>query len=339
MKLLVTGGCGFIGSNFVRFVLRERDDEVVNVDALTYAGNPENLSDLEPDPRYTFVRADVSDRAALEPVFTSGVDAVIHFAAESHVDRSIHDATPVVRTNVLGTQILLDLALRHGVSRYVQISTDEVYGSLGPDAAPSDEMARLQPNNPYSAAKAAGDLLARAYFRTHGLPVMITRCSNNFGPYQFPEKLIPLCVTNATEDRPLPLYGDGLNRREWLHVEDHCRAVDLVLRRGEPGEIYNIGGVNERPNIEIMRRILDLLDKPHDLIRHVADRPGHDRRYAIDAGRIRWELGWQPTIDFEEGMRQTVAWYTEHRTWWERVKSGQYREYYERQYGKSERPM
>jgi dTDP-glucose 4,6-dehydratase len=334
MKLLVTGGCGFIGSNFVRFMLREHDDvQVVNIDALTYAGNPENLADVEADPRYEFVHGDVADRAAVEPVFADGVDAVVHFAAESHVDRSILDAAPVVRTNVLGTQVVLDLALKHGVSRYVQISTDEVYGSLEPDADPSDESARLQPNNPYSASKAAGDLLARAYFRTHGLPAIVTRCSNNFGPYQFPEKLIPLCITNAMEDRPLPLYGDGLNRREWLHVEDHCRALDLVVQRGEPGTIYNIGGVNERPNIEIMRTILDLVGKPHDLIEHVADRRGHDRRYAMDASRIRRELGWESTVAFEDGMQRTVAWYAENRTWWERVKSGAYREYYERQYG------
>lgn len=335
MKILVTGGCGFIGSNFIRFLLQNHAEvEIVNVDALTYAGNPENLRDCAGDKLYTFVKADIAERGQVEPVVASGgFDAIVNFAAESHVDRSILDAAPVVRTNVLGTQTLLDLALRHRVPRYVQISTDEVYGSLGPDDPPATEKQRLRPNNPYAASKAAGDLLARAYFRTYGLATLVTRCSNNYGPFQFPEKLLALSITNALDDLPLPLYGDGLNRREWVHVEDHCRAVDLVLRRGRPGEVYNIGGVNEHANIEIMRLVLDTLGKPHSLIRVVKDRPGHDRRHAIDATKIREDLGWHPRVPYADGMKQTIQWYLENRAWWERIKSGEYREYYERWYG------
>ncbi len=335
MKILVTGGCGFIGSSCIRFMLRNHADaEIVNLDALTYAGNPENVRDCAGDRRYTFVKADIAERRQVEPVVADGgFDAIVNFAAESHVDRSIMDATPVVRTNVLGTQTLLDLALRYRVPRYVQISTDEVYGSLGPDDPPSAENQRLRPNNPYAASKAAGDLLARAYFRTHGLATIVTRCSNNYGPYQFPEKLLALSVTNALDGLSLPLYGDGLNRREWVHVEDHCRAVDLVLRRGRPGEVYNIGGVNEHANIEIVRLVLDTLGKPNSLIRMVKDRPGHDRRHALDATRIREELDWHPRVPFADGMKQTIQWYVENRAWWERIKSGQYREYYDRWYG------
>ena len=325
MRILVTGGCGFIGSTFIRHVLHtDPDVEVVNLDALTYAANPESLRDCERDSRYRFVKGDIAERGQVEPVVAGGgFDAILNFAAESHVDRSIQDAAPVVRTNVLGTQVLLDLALEHRVGRYVQVSTDEVYGSLGPAEPPFTERHPLRPNNPYSASKAAGDLLARAYVRTHSLPVIVTRSSNNYGPRQFPEKLLPLCITHALEDRPLPLYGDGLHRREWLHVDDHCRALDRVLRRGRPGEVYNIGGANERSNAEIMQMVLDTLGKPRSLIEHVADRPGHDRRYATDAGRIRRELGWEPTVPFAEGMRETIQWYVDHRDWWERTTSGE----------------
>ncbi len=328
MKLLVTGGAGFIGSNFVHYMLREHADvEIVNVDLLTYAGNPDNLRPVADDPRHRFVRADVADRAAMEPLFAEGVDAVVHFAAESHVDRSIADPAVFVRTNVLGTQTLLDLALqyRDRVGKFVQISTDEVYGSLG-DTGYFSETSPLAPNSPYSASKAGADLLVRAYHETYGLNVNITRCSNNYGPYQFPEKLVPLMIMNALEDKPLPLYGDGLNVRDWLHVEDHCRAVDLVLRNGRPGEVYNIGGHNERTNLDVVRTILRELGKPESLITFVPDRPGHDRRYAIDAAKIRRELGWAPRYDFAAGIRETIRWYTANREWLERVKSGAYRQ-------------
>ena len=328
MKLLVTGGAGFIGSNFVHYMLREHADvEIVNVDLLTYAGNPDNLRPVADDPRHRFVRADVADRAAMEPLFAEGVDAVVHFAAESHVDRSIAAPAVFVRTNVLGTQTLLDLALqyRDRVGKFVQISTDEVYGSLG-DTGYFSETSPLAPNSPYSASKAGADLLVRAYHETYGLNVNITRCSNNYGPYQFPEKLVPLMIMNALEDKPLPLYGDGLNVRDWLHVEDHCRAVDLVLRNGRPGEVYNIGGHNERTNLDVVRTILRELGKPESLITFVPDRPGHDRRYAIDAAKIRRELGWAPRYDFAAGIRETIRWYTANREWLERVKSGAYRQ-------------
>jgi len=326
MKLLVTGGAGFIGSNFVHYMLREHADvEIVNVDLLTYAGNLDNLRPVEGDARHRFVRADVADREAMEPLFAEGFDAVVHFAAESHVDRSIADPGVFVRTNVLGTQTLLDLALKYKVGRFVQISTDEVYGTLG-EMGRFSESSPLAPNSPYSASKAGADLLARAYHETYGMDVVITRCSNNYGPYQFPEKLIPLMIMNALEDRPLPVYGDGLHVRDWLHVEDHCRAIDLVLRKGNAGEVYNIGGNNERTNLEVVRTILRELGKPDTLILFVSDRPGHDRRYAIDAGKIRLELGWEPRYEFAVGIRDTIRWYVVNREWLERVKSGAYRE-------------
>ena len=326
MKLLVTGGAGFIGSNFVQYMLREHADvEIVNVDLLTYAGNPDNLRPVEGDARHRFVRADVADRVAMEPLFAEGIDAVVHFAAESHVDRSIADPSVFVRTNVLGTQTLLDLALKYRVGKFVQISTDEVYGTLG-DTGYFTETSPLAPNSPYSASKAGADLLVRAYHETYSLNVNITRCSNNYGPYQFPEKLIPLMIMNALEDKPLPVYGDGLNVRDWLHVEDHCRAVDLVLRHGRPGEVYNIGGNNERTNLDVVRTILRELGKPESLITFVPDRPGHDRRYAIDAAKIRGELGWAPRYDFATGIRETIRWYAANREWLERVKSGAYRQ-------------
>ena len=315
MKLLITGGAGFIGSNFL-YYLREThpDYELINLDKLTYAGSLENLRGLADDPHYRFVRADVADRSQLEPVFRAGIDGVIHFAAESHVDRSIDQPELFVITNVLGTQVLLDLARQYRVDRYLQVSTDEVYGSLGPDGY-FTETTPLAPNSPYSASKAAGDLLALAAYHTFGLPVMITRCSNNYGPYQFPEKLIPLMISRALAGEPLPVYGDGLNVRDWLHVRDHCRAIDLVFHQGKVGEVYNVGGNSERSNIEIVRLILAELGQSESLIQYVKDRPGHDRRYAIDATKIRRELGRLPEIGFEQGIRETIAWYRANPAW------------------------
>jgi dTDP-glucose 4,6-dehydratase len=332
VRILVTGGAGFIGSNFVQRVVREREDvEIVTLDALTYAGNLENLSTLEGHRRHRFVRGDVADREWAEDV-GEGFDVIVHFAAESHVDRSILDARDFVTTNVLGTQNLLDWARDGGAARFVQVSTDEVYGSLGPEGW-FTESTPLAPNSPYSASKAAADLLCRAAFHTHGQEVVVTRCSNNYGPYQFPEKLIPLMIANALEDEPLPVYGDGLNVRDWIHVEDHCDGVLAVAERGRAGEVYNLGGNCEKTNLELVRTLLGILGKPESLIRFVTDRPGHDRRYAIDASRAERELGWSPRTTFEEGLRATVDWYVENREWWERVRSGAYREYYERQYG------
>jgi len=332
VKLLVTGGAGFIGSNFILYMVnRYPHYEIINVDLLTYAGNLANLRSVENHTHYRFVKADIADRAAMEPLFAEGLDAVVNFAAESHVDRSILQPDLFVRTNVLGTQTLLDLARRFRVGKFVQISTDEVYGALG-DTGYFTEETPLKPNSPYSASKAGADLLVRAYHETYGLNVNITRCSNNYGPYQFPEKLIPLMIRNALSDQPLPIYGDGLHVRDWLHVEDHCRAVDLVLHRGAPGEVYNIGGHNERTNLEVVKTILAELGKPETLIRFVQDRPGHDRRYAIDATKIRRELGWEPKYDYETGIRETIRWYLANRDWLNQVVSGEYLRYYERQY-------
>lgn len=341
MTVLVTGGAGFIGSNFIRLLRRERPGwRVVNLDRLTYAGNLENLAGVEEGPGYRFVRGDVAGREAVERLFAEeGFDAVVHFAAESHVDRSILDPSPFLDTNVKGTQVLLEAARSAwpgpGAGRrvFLQVSTDEVYGSLGPDDPPFTEASPLAPNSPYAASKAAADLLCRAYRETYGLPVVITRCGNNFGPYQFPEKLIPLFVTNALEGRPLPLYGDGRNVRDWIHVEDHCAAILRVLEAGRPGEVYNVGAGNERTNLEITRAILGLLGRPESLVRFVADRPGHDRRYALSARKLRAELDWAPRYTFEEGLAATVRWYAENRPWWERVRSGAYRQYYETLYG------
>ncbi|MDI9261080.1 dTDP-glucose 4,6-dehydratase [Alicyclobacillus sendaiensis] len=334
MKLLITGGAGFIGSNFVRYIRQTHpEDVIVNVDALTYAGNLSNLSDIDEGEHYTFFKADITDVAAIDDIVADGFDVIVNFAAESHVDRSILEPGAFVRTNVMGTQVLLDAARRHGVQRFVQISTDEVYGTLGPDDVPFTETTPLRPNSPYSASKAGADLLVRAYHETYGMHVNITRCSNNYGPYQFPEKLIPLMITNALEDKPLPVYGDGLQIRDWLHVWDHCAGIDLVIRHGRSGEVYNIGGSNERTNLDVVRTILRYLGKPETLIRHVEDRPGHDRRYAIDATKIRSELGWQPKYAFEDGIRETIEWYLTHRQWWEEVRTGAYREYYTKLYG------
>jgi dTDP-glucose 4,6-dehydratase len=333
MRVLVTGGAGFIGSNFVRFSLATHPDwKVVNLDLLTYAGNLENLIDLQGDPSYTFVRGDICDRGLVDSVMHDhSIDAVVHFAAESHVDRSILGAGDFVRTNVTGTQVLLDAARAAGVSRFVHVSTDEVYGSLGPDGK-FQETSTLHPNSPYAASKAASDLLVLACHRTYGFPAIITRCSNNYGPYQFPEKLIPLIICNALRDLPLPVYGDGLNIRDWLHVVDHCAALDSVLAGGRPGEVYNIGGNNEWRNIDIVRLILRLLGKPENLITYVKDRPGHDRRYAIDASKMVSELHWKSTFDFERGIAETVDWYVRNRQWWTHVMTGEYQEYYRRQY-------
>ncbi len=330
--ILVTGGCGFIGSNFVRYLLQSHDYKIINVDKLTYAGNLENLSDISDHPNYEFVRGDIADKALIEGLASKEIDAVINLAAESHVDRSIEDPRIFIETNVLGTQALLEAARKYGIHRFVQISTDEVYGSLGPRGS-FKEMSPLAPNSPYSASKTAADLLVRAYYKTYGLATIITRCSNNYGPYQFPEKLIPLMITNALENKPLPVYGDGMNVRDWIHVEDHCRAIDLIMHRGKEGEIYNIGANNELPNIEIVKIILKRLNKPESLIKFVEDRPGHDLRYAIDSDKLRDELGWDVMYPFEEGIDLTVRWYVEHQDWWEKIKTGEYLSYYEKMYG------
>ncbi|WP_080832799.1 dTDP-glucose 4,6-dehydratase [Cohnella massiliensis] len=333
MKLLVTGGAGFIGSNFVHYVLREHpEDIVINVDSLTYAGNLENLRAVEGNPNYKFAKIDITDRKALEPLFEQGIDVVVNFAAESHVDRSILEPDVFVKTNILGTQTLLELAKQYKIRKFVQVSTDEVYGTLG-ETGLFSETTPLAPNSPYSASKAGADLLVRAYHETFGLPVNITRCSNNYGPYQFPEKLIPLMIQNALEDKPLPVYGDGLNVRDWLYVEDHCSAIDLVIRKGVNGEVYNVGGNNERTNIQVVQTILNELNKPESLITYVTDRLGHDRRYAIDATKIRNELGWNPKFNYESGIVETIRWYLSNKEWMEQVRSGAYKAYYEKQYG------
>jgi len=335
-SILVTGGAGFIGSNFVQLLLRERPSwQVVNLDALTYAGNLENLKDVEHDPRHVFVQGDICEPADVGRAFAacSGPVSVVHFAAESHVDRSIQSGLPFVKTNVLGTQVLLDESRARKVDRFLHVSTDEVYGSLGSTGFFTEETP-LAANSPYSASKAASDLLVRAAFHTHGFPGLITRCSNNYGPYQFPEKLIPLMIANASEDKELPVYGDGMNVRDWLYVEDHCEALLAVLERGTSGEVYNIGGNNEYPNIAIVKLILATLGKSERLIRYVKDRPGHDRRYAIDAAKIGRELGWQPRFRFEQALPRTIQWYQSHPEWLQRVRSGAYRDYYARQYGR-----
>ncbi|GAB2670485.1 dTDP-glucose 4,6-dehydratase [Paenibacillus thermoaerophilus] len=323
MKLLVTGGAGFIGSHFVRYMLgRYEQVSIVNLDLLTYAGHMDTLADAARDPRHVFVQGDIRDeRLVGELLKEHQVDAIVNFAAETHVDRSIEEPGVFVRTNVLGTQKLLEAARALGVPRFVQISTDEVYGALG-DTGLFTEDSLLAPNSPYSASKAGADLMARAYHRTYGMHVNITRCSNNYGPYQYPEKLIPLMIARAADDRPLPVYGAGDQVRDWLHVADHCAAVDLVLRRGAPGEIYNIGGHNERRNIEVVRAILRLMGKPESLIAHVPDRPGHDRRYAIDSAKLR-ALGWKPRLSFETGLAETVQWYLANESWWRAILNGE----------------
>lgn len=331
--LVVTGGCGFIGSNFIRQQLFHYPEQsIINIDKLTYAGNLENLADVEQDPRLTFRHGDISDRAFVDSVLKSaGVDAVVNFAAESHVDRSILDSGPFVQTNIVGTQVLLDACRSAEIPRYLQVSTDEVYGSLG-ETGHFTEETLLAPNSPYSASKAAADLLVRSYCHTFGFPGVITRCSNNYGPYQFPEKLIPLFIANALDDQPLPVYGQGTNVRDWIHVTDHCRGLDAALRHGRAGEVYNFGGRTELKNIDLTFQLLDLLSKPRTLIKYVTDRPGHDLRYAIDSSKAERELNWEPQVAFTDGLRETIDWYLAHGDWINRIRSGDYRLYYETQY-------
>jgi dTDP-glucose 4,6-dehydratase len=326
---VVTGGAGFIGSNFVRHMLRTNDHiEIVNLDKLTYAGNLENLRDIEADERYTFVKGDICD-AAVVATALRGADAVVNFAAETHVDRSISSPQDFIRTDVLGTHTLLEAVRELDIGRYVQISTDEVYGSI--DEGAFTEESAFHPSSPYSASKAGADLLVLAAHHTYGTPVLITRSSNNYGPWQYPEKIVPLFITNAIDEQALPVYGDGLNVRDWLYVEDNCAAIDAVLRKGIIGEVYNIGGGNEVTNLEVTQGILDRLGKPGDLIRYVADRPGHDRRYAVDCTKVK-SLGWEPRTAFEDGLRHTVDWYRDNPAWWRAIKSGEWRQYYARQY-------
>lgn len=331
INILVTGGCGFIGSNFVRHMLSKHPYNIINLDKLTYAGNLENLKDIENDNRYTFIKGDISNKTDLEEAFEARIDMVVNFAAESHVDRSIMDPDTFIKTNINGTFNLLEMAKKKAVNKFIQVSTDEVYGSLG-QSGKFLEDTPLAPNSPYSASKASADMLVMAYFKTFKSPVVITRCSNNYGPYQFPEKLIPLMITNALENIELPVYGDGMNVRDWIHVSDHCEAIDTVLHKGIFGNVYNIGGESEKANIEIVKLILDILGKPHSLIKFVKDRPGHDRRYAIDQSKIKKELGFEVHTGFEKGMEETVKWYIENRTWWKRIKSGEYLEYYDMMY-------
>jgi dTDP-glucose 4,6-dehydratase len=334
VRLLVTGGLGFIGSNFVRTVLRDRPEwQVTNLDLVTYAGNPANLADLEGDPRYRLVRGDIAERADVARALEAGADAIVNFAAESHVDRSILSAEPFVRTNVLGTLQLLEAARTLRGCRTVHVSTDEVYGALGPDDAPFTETTPLNPTSPYAASKAAADHLALAFARTYGQDVVVTRCSNNYGPFQFPEKLIPLMITNAVEGKRLPVYGDGRQVRDWIHVEDHCTGVLAALERGRAGEVYNFGARSERRNLDIVSRIVVLTGVAPSLVEHVKDRPAHDRRYAMDAARAERELGWRPARTFEQGLAETVRWYVEHEPWWRAVKDGSYRDFYAAWYG------
>jgi len=331
-RILVTGGAGFIGVNLIRLILKEKSDwEIVNFDALTYAGNLTSLQDIESNPRYRFIHGDVTDAATVSKAM-EGCWGVLHLAAESHVDRSIEDPGPFLNTNVIGTRTMLDAALKHEIKHYVQVSTDEVYGSLKPDEPAFTESSGFFPNSPYSASKASGDLLARAYFVTYGLPVTITKCSNNYGPYQFPEKLIPLLIHNALKDEPIPVYGDGMQIRDWIYVEDHCRGLVEVLENGRPGDVYNLGGNCEMPNLDLIKLILNELGKPESLITFVKDRLGHDRRYAMNCSKIERELGWKPRHRFNGAIRDTIRWYKANTEWVDAVISGEYLEYYKRQY-------
>lgn len=336
MNILVTGGAGFIGSNFVYYMLREHPDyRIVCIDKLTYAGNMETLEEALKNPNFAFVKADISDREAVYALFEKeGFDVVVNFAAESHVDRSIEAPELFLSTNVMGTQVLLDASRKYGVKRYHQVSTDEVYGDLPLDRKDLffTETTPIHTSSPYSASKAAADLLVLAYHRTYKLPVTISRCSNNYGPYHFPEKLIPLVISRALADEPLPIYGKGENVRDWLFVEDHCSAIDLIIHKGRVGEVYNIGGHNEKTNLEVVKEILKQLGKPESLITYVTDRPGHDMRYAIDPTKIVTELGWKPAHDFESGIKYTVQWYLDNRKWWENIVNGEYKNYYEKMY-------
>ena len=333
MNVLVTGGCGFIGSNLVKYLRKHRPQwKIVNLDKLTYAGNLENLTDLENDPNHVFVRGDIGNRELVDHlILQHKIDSIMHLAAESHVDRSILGPEAFIVANVLGTNVLLEAARHAKLSRFLMVSTDEVYGSLGPTGL-FTETTPLDPSSPYSSSKASADLITLAYERTFGLDVVVTRCSNNYGPYQFPEKLIPLMVANAINDKPLPVYGDGTNVRDWLHVEDHCSALTLALEKGKKGECYNIGGNSERQNIQIVKAILAAVGKPESLIKYVKDRPGHDQRYAIDASKSKRELGWAPSHVFETALADTVKWYLDHKPWWERILSGAYKAYFDTQY-------
>src|SRR5213594_2897697 len=331
MRILVTGGAGFIGSHFVRLLLRREDTEVINLDALRYSGNLENLGDVERNPRYTFIHGDICERALVDRVVREHrVEAIVNLAAETHVDRSILAPEGFVKTDVVGTAVLLETARAMGIRRFVQVSTDEVYGDV--PRGRSREADPLAPRSPYSASKAAGDLLALSYFTTFRMPVLVTRGSNTFGPNQYPEKFIPLFVTNALEDQPLPLYGDGLQQRDWLYVQDHCEAIALVLEKGESGQVYNVGTGEERPNLEVAEAILGLLGKPQSLLRHVSDRLGHDRRYALNCNKIV-KLGWKPRVAFQDALKETVVWYSNNGWWWRKIKSGEFRSYYEKMYG------
>ena len=345
-NILVTGGAGFIGSNFVKHMLSTYEYNIINIDSLTYAGNLENLIDVENNPKYTFIKADIREREALDKIFAEHhIDTVVNFAAESHVDRSIEDPELFLSTNILGTQALLDTAKKYwkvnpedkhcrlfkeGV-KYLQVSTDEVYGTLGKEGL-FTETTPLAPNSPYSASKTGADLIVRAYHETFGMPINITRCSNNYGPYQFPEKLIPLMINNCINNKELPVYGDGMQIRDWLHVKDHCTGIDTVLHKGKVGEVYNIGGNNEKANIEIVKLIIKSLGKSEDLIKYVQDRPGHDRRYAIDNSKITRELGWKPSYTFEQGIKETIEWYLGNEEWMNKIVTGDYMNYYNQMY-------
>lgn len=335
--VLITGGAGFIGSNFVYHMLKEHpDDKIVCVDCLTYAGNMSTLAEAMKNERFVFYKTNICDRAGIYKIFESEhPDIVVNFAAESHVDRSIETPEIFLQTNILGTQVMMDACRKYGIGRYHQVSTDEVYGDLPLDRPDLffTENTPIRTSSPYSASKASADLLVQAYHRTFGLPVTISRCSNNYGPYHFPEKLIPLTIANCLNDKPLPVYGEGLNVRDWLYVEDHCRAIDLIIHRGREGEVYNVGGHNEMRNIDIVKLICDYLGKPYSLIKHVSDRKGHDMRYAIDPTKIHDELGWLPETKFADGIKKTIDWYLDNREWWETIVSGEYRNYYEKMYG------
>jgi len=334
LKVLVTGGAGFIGSNFVRLLLSARRDvEIVNLDKLTYAGNPESLADVANDSRYQFIRSDITDRNVLRELFQRGFDAVVHFAAETHVDRSIEDAAPFLNTNIFGTHCLLEAARNFPKVRFIHISTDEVYGSA-PAGVAFKEESSLDPRSPYAASKASAEHFVTAYANTYGISSVILRCTNNFGPFQFPEKLIPLMIANASEDKPLPVYGDGLQERDWLFVEDYCGAITLALEKAKPGSIYNVSSGVSQPNLKIVRTILQLLGKPESLIQYVQDRPGHDRRYALDSSRIQRELGWGPLVSFEDGIRRTIEWYRSNSEWLDHARSGEYLDYYDRHYNR-----
>lgn len=332
MRLLVTGGAGFIGSNFIRYILQQHPQwQVTSFDKLTYAGNLDNLKDIQDEPRYRFIKGDIADRQLVDGLLSQGFDTIVNFAAESHVDRSILDASPFIETNIRGTQILLEGARNHQIQRFIQVSTDEVYGPI--DEGDFTESSSLSPSSPYAASKAAADLLCLAYYKTYDAPVIITRCTNNFGPYQFPEKLIPLVITNALEGKTIPVYGDGLNVRDWVFVIDHCAALDVIIQRGKLGQIYNIAGANERTNLDIICELLELVDKPRSLIQFVTDRLAHDRRYALDTTKMARELSWHPSASFDDALATTVDWYLKHERWWRQIKSGEYTKYYELMYG------